>query len=290
MTGLPDNNSGNDFIRGLETRACVNGMTKSDVERLKNALVKKILDDKTVIDVTEDGSIIADSNGMFISVNGQKLGLSVDGEEIIPVTEPYLPEDENENPLAPPNDTIMTSANIAVDPRIVHTIGNETVSGVKTFINGIDFYPVNWHKTSNTNVTQNKYCIFAEIKIVTNMGGQVFIDFIQGANTAVCYGEIMFRCLINENESPFAMWVIRKTNGGNNPLSVNAIKIVCKDNHAYLVWKREPPYGNLLARVKNCISYGTIQPKTTEYVKFFNEDEMTVLDDLSGYTVYDVIE
>lgn len=134
MTGLPDNN-GNDFIRGLETRACVNGMTKSDVERLKNALVKKILDDETVIDVTEDGSIVADSNGMFISVNGQTLGLSVDGEDVIPVTEPYLPEDENENPLAPPNDTIMTSANIGVDPRIVHTTGNEEISGDKSFNN-----------------------------------------------------------------------------------------------------------------------------------------------------------
>ena len=130
MTGLPDNN-GNDFIRGLETRACVNGMTKSDVERLKNALVKKILDDETVIDVTEDGSIVADSNGMFLSVNGQVLGLSVDGEDVIPVTEPYLPEDENENPLAPPNNTIMTSANIAVDPRIVHTTGNEISTGIK---------------------------------------------------------------------------------------------------------------------------------------------------------------
>ena len=282
----------NDNIMGIPTRACINGFTKEDTERLKNALIKQILNDETVVNVTEDGKIIiANDDGLYLSFDDSVIGLTKDDDDnIIPVADPYIPMDDDDNPLVPANNVIMTSGNIAVDPRIVHTTGNETISGTKTFNNGIDFYPVNWHKTYNTNVTQNKYCIFAEIKIVTNMGGQVFIEFIQGGNTAVCYGEIMFRCLINENESPFPMWVIRKTNGGNNPLSVSSIKIVCKDGKAYLVWKREPPYGNLLARVKNCVSYGTIQPKTTEYIKFFNEDEMIVLDNLSEYTVYDVIE
>ena len=175
---VDNSDSGNDFIRGLETRACVNGMTKSDVERLKNALVKKILDDETVIDVTEDGSIIADSNGMFISVNGQVLGLSVDGENIIPVTEPYLPEDENENPLAPPNDTIMTSANIAVDPRIVHTTGNETISGNKTFNGVITFTNIKYGNAGSVvnvdecckfyELTPNLYGSGAEIKVYDN--------------------------------------------------------------------------------------------------------------------------
>ena len=163
MTQDPDNNSGNDFIRGLETRACVNGMTKSDVERLKNALVKKILDDETVIEITEDGGIVADSDGLFIKLNGKQLGLSIDGEEIIPVTEPYLPEDENENPLAPPNDTIMTSANIAVDPRIVHTFGNETIDGIKIFKKKIDGI-TNFLTTDNQTIgTYGYFKTFLEI-------------------------------------------------------------------------------------------------------------------------------
>lgn len=179
MTGLPDN-SGNDFIRGLETRACVNGMTKSDVERLKNALVKKILDDKTVIEITDDGGIVADSDGLFISIDGQKLGLSVDGEEIIPVTEPYLPEDSNENPLAPPNNTIMTSANIAVDPRIVHTTGNELVSGIKQG---------NWqgYRLTNPNpTTVGKWLRYA----IFNIGYASTIIEMYGtrANNGIAYG------------------------------------------------------------------------------------------------------
>lgn len=135
MTGLPDNNSGNDFIRGLETRACVNGMTKSDVERLKNALVKKIVNDDTIVEMTDDGKIIvADGDGLYLSFDGNILGLIKDSSgDYIPQTVSYLPEDENENPLAPPNDTIMTSANIAVDPRIVHTTGNENIAGEKIF-------------------------------------------------------------------------------------------------------------------------------------------------------------
>lgn len=125
----------NENIMGIPTKACVNGVTKEETERLKNALIKKIEDNETTVNVTEDGKVIvADNSGFYLSYDGNLIGIEQDiSGDYIPKTVPYLPEDANENPLAPPNDTIMTSANIAVDPRIVHTTGNENISGTKTF-------------------------------------------------------------------------------------------------------------------------------------------------------------
>lgn len=57
----------------------------------------------------------------------------------------YYPVDENENPVAPSNATIMTSGLVAVDPRIVHTTGNEEIGGQKTFTENL--------KTTGTNGT-----------------------------------------------------------------------------------------------------------------------------------------
>lgn len=123
----------NDNIMGIPTRACINGFTKKDTERLKNALVKQILNDDTVVNVTEDGKIIvANDDGLFLSFDDSVIGLTKDDDDnVIPVADPYIPMDADDNPLAPANNVIMTSANIAVDPRIVHTTGNETVVGAK---------------------------------------------------------------------------------------------------------------------------------------------------------------
>ena len=44
----------------------------------------------------------------------------------------YYPVDGSGNPRPPAADMLMTSGNIAVDPRIVHTTGNETIAGDKT--------------------------------------------------------------------------------------------------------------------------------------------------------------
>lgn len=125
----------NDNIMGIPTRACINGFTKEDTERLKNALVKQILNDETVVNVTEDGKIIiANDDGLFLSFDDSVIGLTKDDDDnVIPVANPYIPMDANDNPLVPANNVIMTSANIAVDPRIVHTTGNETITGVKVF-------------------------------------------------------------------------------------------------------------------------------------------------------------
>lgn len=155
----------NENIMGVPTRACINGFTKEDTERLKNALIKKIVNDDTVIDITDDGKIIvADGDGLYLSFDGNILGLIKDSSgDYIPQTVPYLPEDENENPLAPPNDTIMTSANIAVDPRIVHTFGNETIDGIKTYkkrISGITNFAT---ADSQTTGTSGYFKTFVEI-------------------------------------------------------------------------------------------------------------------------------
>ena len=127
----------NDNIMGIPTRACINGFTKEYTERLKNALIKQILNDDTVVNVTEDGKIIvANDDGLFLSFDDSVIGLTKDDDDnIIPIADPYIPMDESDNPLAPANNVIMTSGNIAVDPRLVHTTGNEIITGTKTFNN-----------------------------------------------------------------------------------------------------------------------------------------------------------
>ena len=152
----------NDNIMGIPTRACINGLTKEDTERLKNALIKKIEDNETTVNVTEDGKVIvADNSGFYLSYDGNMIGIEQDiSGDYIPKTVPYLPEDANENPLAPPNDTIMTSANIAVDPRIVHTTGNEIIAGNKNFNNSVfsdnGFYGKNCIDTSSASSGYHK--------------------------------------------------------------------------------------------------------------------------------------
>ena len=46
---------------------------------------------------------------------------------------PYYPVDGSGNPQALTANALVASGNIAVDPRIVHTTGNETIAGNKTF-------------------------------------------------------------------------------------------------------------------------------------------------------------
>ena len=138
----------NDNIMGIPTRACINGFTKEDTERLKNALVKQILDDETIVNVTEDGKIIvANDDGLFLSFDDSVIGLTKDDDDnVIPVADPYIPMDDDDNPLAPANNVLMTSGNIAVDPRIVHRTGNEIIAGEKTFTSALKTY-----RTQNNN-------------------------------------------------------------------------------------------------------------------------------------------
>jgi len=171
----------NDNIMGIPTKACINGLTKEDTERLKNALIKKIVNDNTVIDITDDGKIIvADGDGLYLSFDGNILGLIKDSSgDYIPQTVPYLPEDANENPLAPPNDTIMTSANIAVDPRIVHTTGNETITGNKDFKNLVSVNDLGWLRSSSGVLTPSKWAKIYEINRTgtTTVMVRIFNDY-----------------------------------------------------------------------------------------------------------------
>lgn len=166
----------NENIMGVPTRACINGLTKEDTDRLKNALIKKIEDDETTVDITEDGKIIlANENNLFLSFDGNILGITKDASgDYIPWTVPYLPEDENENPLAPPNDVIMTSANIGVDPRIVHTTGNEEIAGNKLFSGTINIPKLRSASVAvqmNVNTWYKMYVLTP-----VSVGQQIFFD------------------------------------------------------------------------------------------------------------------
>ena len=202
----------------------------------------------------------------------------------------YYPVDGQSNPIPLGNNLIMTSGNISVDPRIVHTTGNEVVAGTKTFTNGIDAYPQNWHHTSKTGMTVGQYAVFAEITALNSVGRFVAVDFIQSSNTASCIGRMLFRCKIDASENPLAIWVYRKSKGSNDPLSAHSIVVLYKDGHAYLAWKREAPYGAVVARIAQDMGYGTVQSSTSSAVSFIPSADMTVLDNLDGYTVYEVTE
>ena len=54
-------------------------------------------------------------------------------DHMLMMTQPYYPVDGQGNPQALTANALMASGNIAVDPRIVHTTGNETIAGAKTF-------------------------------------------------------------------------------------------------------------------------------------------------------------
>ena len=203
---------------------------------------------------------------------------------------PYYPVDSGGNPQALTANALVASGNLAVDPRIVHTTGNETVAGTKTFTNGVDAYPQNWHPTAKTGMSVGQYVIFAEITALNSVGRFVAVDFIQSSNTASCMGRMLFRCKIDASENPLAVWVYRKSKGSNDPLSAHSIVVLYKDGHAYLAWKREAPYGAVVARIAQDMGYGSVQSSTSSAVRFIPSADMTVLNNLDGYTVYEVTE
>ena len=278
----------NDNIMGIPTKACINGLTKEDTERLKNALIKKIVNDDTVIDITDDGKIIvADGDGLYLSFDGNILGLIKDSSgDYIPQTVPYLPEDENENPLAPPNDTIMTSANIAVDPRIVHTTGNETINGIKTFNNGINASPVGWYEISKQMDIGN-YVIFGEVYLPPNNIDvrYIKIDLINSTTTVPAYASIIFRTAIDTrprwiNHTPFTTV--------NNPITATSIVFLIKDEKLYIAWKKEYTYGRIQIRVDLETNTTNVISKNNSYLTLYSTSDMVVTNDVSSYTVLQV--
>ena len=70
------------------------------------------------------------------------------------LTNPYYPVDGSGNPQALTTNALVTSGNVAVDPRIVHTTGAETVAGNKTFT-GYTFIDNPRFKRSNQTLHGN---------------------------------------------------------------------------------------------------------------------------------------
>lgn len=58
---------------------------------------------------------------------------SYSDHQLVTVDAPYYPVDGSSNPQALTANALVTSGNIAVDPRLVHTTGNEAIAGTKTF-------------------------------------------------------------------------------------------------------------------------------------------------------------
>ena len=182
---------------------------------------------------------------------------------------------------------IVTRAMLAQSPTVVHTTGSETVAGVKTFQNGIDAYPQNWHDVFKTGMAVGEYCIFAVIPAVSGVSGKfIELDFIQSSNGGPVCGRMMFKASLTTAD---AFWVYRKTKGGNANMSSDTIHLVADSENLYLVSKRITTYGASKCRVNMVMSYGTVQSTGTS-ITFKTQNEMSVLSNLDGYTEFTVDE
>jgi hypothetical protein len=170
---------------------------------------------------------------------------------------------------------------------LIHKSGNETKNGKLTLNNGFKGYPYDWHFTGKTGQAVGEYCIFAEIETAKSEGRFLVIDFIQGSNTATAYGRLVFRC---NKDAPFPLWAFRKTNGNNNPLSSTAIHVISDGTKLYLAWKKEAPYGRLVACEMLDINYGSSFTLERSNVTWYENDNRIIVADLSAYTDYQVIE
>ena len=200
----------------------------------------------------------------------------------------YYPVDGQGNPQALTANAYVTSGNVAVDPRIVHTTGNETVAGTKTFSSGVNAYPAGWH-TISKSMTVGQYCVFARINPANLGPGHFHIaDFVQSSNTSNCYGRLMFKA---DRTGPLPMWIYRKNVGSNSPLDVGNIVVLTDASTVYLAWKKTATYGTLVSREVMDINYGGPQSLGgASNIQYYAQADMTILDNLDGYTVYEVTE
>ena len=153
-------------------------------------------------------------------------------------------------------------------------------------MNGLTGYVADWRYVSSNNpMNINQWCIFAEISNFST-GAYRIIEFIQGSNTASCYGMMMFN---SEPNSPDAIWLLIKGRGGNNPLTYDSIKILTDGNKIYLAWQKKNNYGSLRARQYASVDYGNT-PVYNQDITWIKREEMPILDNLDNYTVFDVIQ
>ena len=203
----------------------------------------------------------------------------------VEVTRTYYPVDGSGNPQALTANALMTSGNVAVDPRIVHTIGNETVAGVKTFANGFDGYPTGWVKVSGGS-TVGQYNVFARIS-ANDLGRLIYFEVAQSSNRIPAHGCFIVRAY---RTSPVPIWSWRSAHSAtDSPIKDGSLYVLVKNDVIYLAWKRQFQYGGLMVRVYLDTLNGNVQSTTSSVVAFSGEG-IGVIDNLDGYTVYEVTE
>ena len=169
---------------------------------------------------------------------------------------------------------------------MVRTTGNVQKFGIMELMNGVVGYMADWKPTySSSSMSVGQWSIFAEITD-SSQGRFSIIEFIQGSNTSICYGKMLFRNYIT---SPDALWLSLKNKGAHNPLTTNSIKVISDGTKLYLAWQKVSSYGTIRAREYTNVLYGETATYNS-YIKWINPNEMLVVDDLNNYTVYDVIE
>lgn len=216
----------NDNIMGIKTKACVNGVYPDTIPTIQQdiANIEDDIDDinteldnvvhktgdeeingeKTFTeDLTVHGDEVNTSGTVVLSPSSQGGIVQLKDNMNRPISivhshdtdgncylreypDNYYPVDENENPVAPSNPTIMTSGLIAVDPRIVHTTGNETVAGNKTFtgtLNVVKLRSVPVSVQMNTNTWYKMYTVTP-----ASYGQQVFFDIWDTSSTTSMVG------------------------------------------------------------------------------------------------------
>ena len=102
------------------------------------------------------------------------------------IATPYYPVDGQGNPQAIPTNALMTSGNIAVDPRIVHSTGNETIAGNKTFSGTVNAPKIRSASVS-INMTPNIWYKAYEIT-PASVGQSVILDIFNTSSVSSLVG------------------------------------------------------------------------------------------------------
>lgn len=180
---------------------------------------------------------------------------------------------------------IVTRAMLASSPTVVHTTGSETVAGEKTFSNGFDGYPTGWHKVS-AGSSVGQYNVFARIS-ANDLGRLIYFEVAQSSNRIPAHGCFIIRAY---RAGPVPIWSWRSAHSAtDSPIKDGSLYVLVKDDVIYLAWKRQFQYGGLMVRTYLDTLNGNVQSTTSSVVAFSGEG-IGVIDNLDGYTVYEVTE
>lgn len=167
---------------------------------------------------------------------------------------------------------------------LVHRIGAETVSGVKTFTNGYWGRPSDWHITNVLGMAIGDIAIFGKLKS-QGRGKYLFFRFVEGSNTAICNGLIGIE---NSNNGLIPYWFERKSFGLNNPLTIDSI-VVCKNasDEYFLGWRKPAVFGSLVGRIEISMTYGKEDIYDTSRFEWITPENIGRGD---GYTITEAQE